>query len=209
MSRRGNCHEIAVDESFFKLPMRERIHRTVYRTRDEARQTVFEYIEMFHAHHPQARAERGAVSRRVRTAAQNAIRRRLKNSRRFDSRPGTGRHWCDAAMLAKIEAVDMRCRALLEREDQLMRGAVERLLPTIVPGPDDQVLEFGVFFVQPRPDRQSHTDPPTRKTADQPRSHDRTHAAVDIDDLAVDIVRCRRRQEHRRADQLLGLAPAL
>ncbi|CAK7260631.1 transposase (plasmid) [Shinella sp. WSC3-e] len=47
MSRRGNCHDNAVAESFFNLLKRERIRRRVYRSRDEARQDVFDYIEMF------------------------------------------------------------------------------------------------------------------------------------------------------------------
>jgi putative transposase len=48
MSRRGNCHDNAVAESFFNLLKRERIRRTTYTTRDEARQDVFDYIEMFY-----------------------------------------------------------------------------------------------------------------------------------------------------------------
>ena len=48
MSRRGNCHDNAVAESFFHLLKRERIRRRTYRTRDAARQDVFEYIEMFY-----------------------------------------------------------------------------------------------------------------------------------------------------------------
>jgi putative transposase len=48
MSRRGNCHDNAVVESFFNLPKRERIRRKVYKTRDEARQDIFDYIEMFY-----------------------------------------------------------------------------------------------------------------------------------------------------------------
>ena len=48
MSRRGNCHDNAVAESFFNLLKRERIRRKVYRTRAEARQDVFDYIEMFY-----------------------------------------------------------------------------------------------------------------------------------------------------------------
>ena len=35
-------------ESFFNVPKRERIRRKVYRTRDEARADVFDYIEMFY-----------------------------------------------------------------------------------------------------------------------------------------------------------------
>ena len=48
MSRRENCHDNAVTESFFNLLKRERIRRRVYRSRDEARQDVFDYIEMFY-----------------------------------------------------------------------------------------------------------------------------------------------------------------
>ena len=48
MSRRGDCHDNAVAESFFNLLKRERIRRRTYRTRDEARQDVFDYIEMFY-----------------------------------------------------------------------------------------------------------------------------------------------------------------
>ena len=48
MSRRGNCHDNAVAESFFNLLKRERIRRKVYRTRDEASRDVFDYIEMFY-----------------------------------------------------------------------------------------------------------------------------------------------------------------
>ena len=48
MSRRGNCHDNAVDESFFNLLKRERIRRRTYKTRADARQDVFDYIEMFY-----------------------------------------------------------------------------------------------------------------------------------------------------------------
>lgn len=48
MSRRGNCHDNAVAESFFNLLKRERIRRRRYKTRDDARKDVFDYIEMFY-----------------------------------------------------------------------------------------------------------------------------------------------------------------
>lgn len=48
MSRRGNCHDNAVAESFFQLLKRERIRRRTYSTREDARQDVFDYIEMFY-----------------------------------------------------------------------------------------------------------------------------------------------------------------
>ncbi|HHG0781381.1 TPA: IS3 family transposase [Klebsiella pneumoniae] len=48
MSRRGNCHDNAVAESFFQLLKRERIKKKVYGTREEARSDIFDYIEMFY-----------------------------------------------------------------------------------------------------------------------------------------------------------------
>ncbi len=48
MSRRGNCHDNAVAESFFQLLKREHIRRQVYPTRNDARANVFNYIEMFY-----------------------------------------------------------------------------------------------------------------------------------------------------------------
>ncbi|VAW00799.1 Mobile element protein [hydrothermal vent metagenome] len=48
MSRRGNCHDNAVAESFFNLLKRERIRRRAYKTRQDARRDVFDYIEMFY-----------------------------------------------------------------------------------------------------------------------------------------------------------------
>lgn len=47
MSRRGNCHDNALAESFFQLLKRERLRRQIYATRDQARADVFNNIEMF------------------------------------------------------------------------------------------------------------------------------------------------------------------
>jgi len=48
MSRRGNCYDNAVAESFFQLLKRERIRRKTYPNREKARQDVFDYIEFFY-----------------------------------------------------------------------------------------------------------------------------------------------------------------
>jgi putative transposase len=48
MSRRGNCHDNAVAESFFQLLKRERIKKRIYSTRQDARADIFNYIEMFY-----------------------------------------------------------------------------------------------------------------------------------------------------------------
>jgi putative transposase len=48
MSRRANCHDNAVAESFFQLLKRERIRRRTYANRAGARLDIFNYIEMFY-----------------------------------------------------------------------------------------------------------------------------------------------------------------
>lgn len=48
MSRRGNCYDNAVAESFFQLLKRERIRRNIYADREEARRDIFDYIELFY-----------------------------------------------------------------------------------------------------------------------------------------------------------------
>jgi putative transposase len=48
MSRRGNCWDNAVAESFFSSLKKERIRRKIYRTRTLARADIFDYVEMFY-----------------------------------------------------------------------------------------------------------------------------------------------------------------
>ena len=48
MSRRGNCWDNAVAESFFSSLKKERVRRNVYRTRAQARSDLFDYIEVFY-----------------------------------------------------------------------------------------------------------------------------------------------------------------
>jgi putative transposase len=48
MSGKGSCYDNAVVESFFASLKRERTRRKIYRTRDEARADVFDYIERFY-----------------------------------------------------------------------------------------------------------------------------------------------------------------
>lgn len=48
MSRRGNCWDNAVAESFFKTIKIELIYRYDFKTRKEAELIIFEYIEMFY-----------------------------------------------------------------------------------------------------------------------------------------------------------------
>lgn len=48
MSRKGNCWDNAVSESFFHSLKTELIHHVRFTTREEAKQAIFEYIEVFY-----------------------------------------------------------------------------------------------------------------------------------------------------------------
>ncbi len=48
MSRKGDCYDNALAESFFHTLKTEHVHLHRYATRAEARQSIFEYIEMFY-----------------------------------------------------------------------------------------------------------------------------------------------------------------
>jgi len=48
MSRRGNCYDNAVAESFFKTLKKELVRKHIFQTRELAASQIFEYIEMFY-----------------------------------------------------------------------------------------------------------------------------------------------------------------
>jgi transposase InsO family protein len=48
MSQKGDCYDNALMESFFGTLKEECVERQVYQTRAEARNSVFEYIEVFY-----------------------------------------------------------------------------------------------------------------------------------------------------------------
>ena len=48
MSRKGECYDNAVVESFFHSLKVEHVHHNDYHTRNEARRSLFEYIELFY-----------------------------------------------------------------------------------------------------------------------------------------------------------------
>ena len=48
MSRRGNCWDNTVAESFFGNLKKEKIRRHKYKTREEGKRAIFHYIEMFY-----------------------------------------------------------------------------------------------------------------------------------------------------------------
>ena len=48
MSRKGDCWDNAVAESFFHTLKVELVHRNKFRTRDEAKRKIFEYVEMYY-----------------------------------------------------------------------------------------------------------------------------------------------------------------
>ncbi len=48
MSRKGNCHDNAVAESFFHTLKTELTHHETYHTKEQAKRSIFEYIEVFY-----------------------------------------------------------------------------------------------------------------------------------------------------------------
>lgn len=48
MSRRGNCHDNAVAESFFATIKKRIIRKKIYSTRNDAKAEIFNFIEMFY-----------------------------------------------------------------------------------------------------------------------------------------------------------------
>jgi transposase InsO family protein len=48
MSRKGNFYDNAHMESFFSTLKRELVHDERYRTREDARLSIFEYLEVFY-----------------------------------------------------------------------------------------------------------------------------------------------------------------
>jgi transposase InsO family protein len=48
MSGKGDCYDNAVMESFFKTLKTERVYQQQYKTREEARRSIFQYIEGFY-----------------------------------------------------------------------------------------------------------------------------------------------------------------
>jgi transposase InsO family protein len=48
MSRKGNCYDNAYAESFFATLKRELVHGERYQTREEARLSIFEYVQVFY-----------------------------------------------------------------------------------------------------------------------------------------------------------------
>ena len=84
MSRRGNCWDNAVAESFFSSLKKERIRRRIYRTRELAKADIFDYIEMFY-NRTRRHSHLGGVSpeafETASTAASECLRERGKSNR--------------------------------------------------------------------------------------------------------------------------------
>ena len=47
-SRKGNCYDSAVVESFFSTLKNELVHHCNFKTRSQARLAIFEFIEVFY-----------------------------------------------------------------------------------------------------------------------------------------------------------------
>ena len=92
MSRRGNCHDNAVAESFFNLLKRARIRRRTYKTREQARQGIFDYIDMFYI--PKRKHTRNAMLSPVdfQNRQRNVSQEGVYETRRYSKRLKSPRH---------------------------------------------------------------------------------------------------------------------
>jgi len=62
MSRKGNCWDNAVAESFFHTLKAELVHHEDYRSRSEAKASIFEYIEVFYNTRPRRHSHIGQMA---------------------------------------------------------------------------------------------------------------------------------------------------
>lgn len=86
MSRRRSCWDNAVAESFFNLLKRERIRRRKYKTREEARRDVFDYIEFFY--NPQRKHVRNGMLSPIDFEQQQKLKLQgVYKSRGYSDRP--------------------------------------------------------------------------------------------------------------------------
>ena len=72
-SRRGDCWDNAMAESFFSSLKKERIRKSIYKTRDIARADIFDYIEVFY-NRTRRRSHLGGVSPEALNASQFEVR---------------------------------------------------------------------------------------------------------------------------------------
>ena len=92
MSRRGNCHDNAVAESFFNLLKRARIRRRTYKTREQTRQDIFDDIEMLY--NPKRKHARNAMLSPVdfENRQRNVNQEGVYETRRYSKRLKSPRH---------------------------------------------------------------------------------------------------------------------
>lgn len=61
MSRRGNCYDNAVVESFLKTLKKELVRKQVFLTREDATSKIFEYIEMTYSDEFSSKSGKGSA----------------------------------------------------------------------------------------------------------------------------------------------------
>ena len=80
MSHRDKCHDRVVVQSFFNLLQQERMGRKIYKTRDEARKDIFDYVEVFLNMEGKHVRSRMVSSVEFREAENNRLRECLKKT---------------------------------------------------------------------------------------------------------------------------------
>jgi len=116
MSRRGNCHYNAVAESFFSSLKRERIRRRTYKTREEAREDVFDYIEMFY--NPVRKRVRNGMLSPVEFERQQTLKTEgVQKSRGYSPIMSRSRPlWCQRFAAPGLAGTHRRAKECVRRE---------------------------------------------------------------------------------------------
>lgn len=87
MSRKGNCYDNAVAESFFSTLKNELVHHVRFETRAEARLAIFEYIETFYNTRRLHRSLGYRSTQQYETMRQSASQLRVRFFRATSGRP--------------------------------------------------------------------------------------------------------------------------
>ena len=84
MSRRGNCWDHAVAESFFSSVKKERIKKRIYKTREMANAEIYDDIAMLYHRTRDTAISAVSVRRRLKPCryGRNGVRKRLGSPQR-------------------------------------------------------------------------------------------------------------------------------
>ena len=127
MSRKGNCWDKAVAESFFSSLKKERIKKQIYKNREFAVANVAQYIDSFY-NSTRRHSHLGGVSPGQFEATHEPLRRVSTKSWELQSRPPFDNR---TVMLRRcVQPLSSRSRMDVERSSARLTGAMRISYPT-------------------------------------------------------------------------------